>query len=90
MSTDTKSVERLAWDVWNDPKNAQKFREMTDAIKAIAAERDAATARVAELEARLAEARNAVLLASYHDERDGEVACAAIDALLAKKESRDE
>jgi hypothetical protein len=62
MSADTKSVERLQSHIeWleGDHENCNPF--LADDIRALRAERDAATARVAELEARLAEERRRAL-----------------------------
>ncbi|MBN8189500.1 hypothetical protein JF540_22705 [Salipiger thiooxidans] len=66
MSTDTKSVERLALkfmsqvgdDVQEFYSHEALFKIGAETMRALVAERDAATARVAELEARLAEAED--------------------------------
>jgi len=104
MSTDTKSVERLQSHIeWleGDHENCNPF--LADDIRALAAERDAATARVAELEALNAAmlavlqwyGENARLARLIHSEGDEGRALLAADggkkafAFLVKKESRD-
>lgn len=90
MSTDTKSVEQLAhWLILNAGP------DQIDQWNGVIAELYAATARVAELEARLAEARSKLAhVAAWIDAADADrriigpaIRTDGIRAFLAKKES---